>query len=63
MPSCKGKTRRYDFKAYGLDTILPQAPGTGKDEFVKAMAGHVVQFGEHQYTMVVILLSTGQIFL
>jgi Raf kinase inhibitor-like YbhB/YbcL family protein len=41
-----GQTHRYDFKVYGLDTILPLAPGSGKDEFIKAMTGHVVQFGE-----------------
>ena len=41
-----GQTHRYDFKVYGLDTILSLAPGSGKDEFIKAMTGHVVQYGE-----------------
>jgi len=40
-----GHTHRYDFKVYGLDTILNLASGSGKDELVKAMAGHVVQYG------------------
>jgi Raf kinase inhibitor-like YbhB/YbcL family protein len=41
-----GQTHRYDFKVYGLDTILTLSPGSGKDELIKAMAGHVVQYGE-----------------
>lgn len=41
-----GKTHRYDFKVYGLDIILSLAPGSGKDEVIKALAGHVVQYGE-----------------
>jgi Raf kinase inhibitor-like YbhB/YbcL family protein len=40
-----GQTHRYDFKVYGLDTILNLASGSGNDELVKAMAGHVVQYG------------------
>jgi phosphatidylethanolamine-binding protein (PEBP) family uncharacterized protein len=36
---------RYDFKVYGLDTILNLASGSGKDELVRAMVGHVVQYG------------------
>ena len=40
-----GQTHRYDFKVYGLDTILPLASGSSKDELVKAMTGHVVQYG------------------
>ena len=41
-----GQTHRYDFKVYGLDTILDLVSGSGKDELIKAMAGHVVQYGE-----------------
>jgi Raf kinase inhibitor-like YbhB/YbcL family protein len=41
-----GQTHRYDFKVYGLDTILALPAGSGKDDLLKAMAGHVVQYGE-----------------
>ncbi len=41
-----GQTHRYDFKVYGLDTILNLASGSGKDDLIKALAGHVVQYGE-----------------
>jgi Raf kinase inhibitor-like YbhB/YbcL family protein len=41
-----GQTHRYDFKVYGIDTILTMAAGSGKDELVRTMAGHVVQYGE-----------------
>jgi Raf kinase inhibitor-like YbhB/YbcL family protein len=41
-----GQTYRYNFKVIGLDKILSLAPGSGKDEFIKAMTGHVVQYGE-----------------
>jgi Raf kinase inhibitor-like YbhB/YbcL family protein len=41
-----GQTHRYDFKVYGLDTILTLVPGSAKGEFIQAMAGHVVQYGE-----------------
>jgi Raf kinase inhibitor-like YbhB/YbcL family protein len=41
-----GQTHRYDFKVYGIDTILTLEAGCGKDELVRTMAGHVVQYGE-----------------
>lgn len=41
-----GQLHRYDFKVYGLDTILTLAPGSGKEDLVRAMSGHVVQYGE-----------------
>ena len=46
----KGQTHRYFFKIYGLDTELALAPGARKEELVKAMTGHVVQYGETQVT-------------
>ena len=41
-----GHLHRYDFKVYGIDTNLNLAAGSGKDELVKAMTGHVVQYGD-----------------
>jgi len=41
-----GETIRYQFKVYGLDTMLDLAPGSTKHELVAAMKGHVLQFGE-----------------
>jgi Raf kinase inhibitor-like YbhB/YbcL family protein len=41
-----GQTHRYYFKVYGIDSILTQAAGSGKDELVRIMPGHVVQYGE-----------------
>jgi Raf kinase inhibitor-like YbhB/YbcL family protein len=41
-----GQTHRYFFKVYGLDTDLSLKPGATKAELVKAMEGHVVQYGE-----------------
>jgi Raf kinase inhibitor-like YbhB/YbcL family protein len=41
-----GQTHRYDFKVYGLDTRLGLAPGATKPELLKAIEGHVVQYGE-----------------
>ena len=41
-----GQTHRYFFKVYGIDTMLPIAPGATKDQLVKAMEGHIVQYGE-----------------
>ena len=41
-----GETHRYFFKVYGLDAMLDcPAQGTDRD-LVRAMRGHVVQFGE-----------------
>ena len=42
----KGQTHRYDFKVYSIDTLLNIPPGSTKEDLVKAMSGHVVQFGE-----------------
>jgi len=41
-----GQTHRYFFKVYGLDAELDLAPGAAKEEFLRAMGGHVVQYGE-----------------
>jgi hypothetical protein len=41
-----GQTHRYFFKVYGLDAELDIAPGATKEEFLRAMGGHVVQYGE-----------------
>jgi hypothetical protein len=42
----RGQTHRYFFKVYGIDTTLSLAPGATKEQFVKAMEGHIVQYGE-----------------
>lgn len=41
-----GETHRYFFKVYGLDAMLECPPGASDHELVRAMRGHVVQFGE-----------------
>jgi Raf kinase inhibitor-like YbhB/YbcL family protein len=41
-----GQTHRYDLKVYGLDTRLELNPGATKPELLKAIEGHVVQYGE-----------------
>ena len=41
-----GQTHRYFFKVYGIDTLLSLAPGATKDQLIKAMEGHIVQYGE-----------------
>lgn len=41
-----GSTHRYTFKVWGLDSMLDLSPGSGKDELVKAMRGHVVGYGD-----------------
>lgn len=41
-----GQTHRYFFKVYGLDSLLSLPAGSTKDQLVKAMEGHVVQYGE-----------------
>jgi Raf kinase inhibitor-like YbhB/YbcL family protein len=46
----RGQTHRYFFKVYGLDTELKLPPGATKDQLVKAMTGHVVQYGETYVT-------------
>ncbi len=37
---------RYQFRVYGLDTLLNIPPGANKHALVAAMKGHVVQYGE-----------------
>jgi len=41
-----GQMIRYQFKVYGLDTMLGLDPGSDKRQLINAMKGHVVQFGE-----------------
>lgn len=45
-----GRTHRYFFKVYGLDAELPLEAGATKEQFVAAMQGHVVQYGETYVT-------------
>jgi hypothetical protein len=37
---------RYQFKVYGLDSMLDLEPGSDKRQLINAMKGHVIQFGE-----------------
>jgi Raf kinase inhibitor-like YbhB/YbcL family protein len=46
----RGQTHRYFFKVYGLDAELFLAAGATKDQLVRAMEGHVVQYGETYVT-------------
>jgi len=41
-----GQTIRYQFRVYGLDTMIDLIPGSGKHDLVAAMKGHVIQYGE-----------------
>ena len=41
-----GETHRYQFRVYGLDTLLGLPPGSVKHDLVAAMRGHVLQYGE-----------------
>ena len=41
-----GQMIRYQFKVYGIDTMLDLDPGSDKHQLVNAMKGHVIQFGE-----------------
>jgi Raf kinase inhibitor-like YbhB/YbcL family protein len=41
-----GQMIRYQFKVYGLDSMLDLAAGSDKHALVQAMKGHVLQFGE-----------------
>jgi len=41
-----GEMHRYQFRVYGLDTILNLPPGSTKDELIQAMKEHVIQYGE-----------------
>lgn len=36
----------YHFKVYALDTTLNIKPGSSREELERAMAGHVIQWGE-----------------
>ena len=45
-----GQTHRFFFKVYGLNTDLSLAAGATKDQLVKVMEGHIVQFGETYVT-------------
>lgn len=40
-----GGTHRYQFRVYGLDTLLGITPGSRVNDMVNAMKGHVLQFG------------------
>jgi len=42
----EGEMHRYQFRVYGLDTMLDLPAGSTKDELIQAMKGHVVQYGE-----------------
>jgi hypothetical protein len=42
----KGRTHRYFFKLYALDTLLDLGTGAGKAEIEKAMKGHVLAQGQ-----------------
>jgi len=46
----QGQTHRYFFKVYGLDSQLSLPAGSTKDQLVKSMQGHVVQYGETYVT-------------
>jgi Raf kinase inhibitor-like YbhB/YbcL family protein len=46
----RGQTHRYFFKVYGIDSMLTLSPGATKDQMVKAMEGHIVQYGETYVT-------------
>lgn len=41
----EGATHRYQFRVYGLDTLLDITPGSRVHGMVNAMKGHIVQFG------------------
>jgi hypothetical protein len=41
-----GSMIRYQFKVYGLDTLLDLPAGSDKHALIAAMKGHVLQFGE-----------------
>jgi len=41
-----GKSHRYFFKAYALDSELRLGPGAGKAELLEAMKGHILAKGD-----------------
>ncbi len=45
-PCPPGGVHHYYFKVYVLDTELKLKPGATKEELLKAMKGHVIQYGE-----------------
>ncbi len=45
-PCPPGGVHHYHFKVYVLDTELKLEPGATKGELLKAMKGHVIQYGE-----------------
>jgi len=42
----RGKMIRYQFRVYGLDTMLALVPGSDKHQLISAMKEHVLQYGE-----------------
>lgn len=40
-----GQSHRYEIKVYGLDNQLDLAPGAEREDLIRAMQGHVIQFG------------------
>ena len=48
-----GEMHRYQFRVYVLDSTLDLPGGSNKDELIKAMKGHVIQYGES------VAMSTG----
>nr|WP_319374989.1 YbhB/YbcL family Raf kinase inhibitor-like protein [uncultured Methanoregula sp.] len=46
----EGRTHRYFFKLYGLNTELMLDGGASMEELIQAMHGHVVQYGETYVT-------------
>ena len=46
----RGQTHRYFFKIYGLDSDISLRAGATKDQLVRAMEGHVVQYGDTYVT-------------
>lgn len=45
-PCPPGGTHRYYFKVYALDTLLMLPPNASKPALEKAMAGHILAFGQ-----------------
>jgi len=44
-PNPPSGTHRYIFKVYGLDTLLDLKPGSNKKALLKAIEGHIIQYG------------------
>jgi hypothetical protein len=42
----EGESHRYQFRVYGLDSVLSLEGGASRPALIDAMKGHVVQFGE-----------------